>query len=96
MVVIDLFVLSALGWRSAYAMEPLQTICLNGVSHQHAMQDVTSSATLHHPAPRRAIGDWILPAYVSSPAKDMMLFDDSFEQCMLALYTFFLNMFYVA
>ena len=26
------------------------------------MQDLTSSATLHHPAPREAIGDWILPA----------------------------------
>ena len=43
-------------------MEPLQTTCLNGVSHQHALQDLTSSATLHHPAPREAIGDWILPA----------------------------------
>ena len=47
---------------TAYAMETLQTTCLNGVSHQHAMQDVASSATLHHPAPREAIGDWILPA----------------------------------
>ena len=43
-------------------MKPLQTTCLNGVSHQHAMQDLTSSATLHHPAPGEAIGDWILPA----------------------------------
>ena len=43
-------------------MEPLQTTCLSGESHQHAIQDLTSSATLHHPAPREAIGDWILPA----------------------------------
>ena len=35
---------------------------LNGGSHQHAMQDLTSSDTLHHPAPRQAIGDWIHPA----------------------------------
>ena len=42
-------------------MEPLQTTCLNGVSHQHAMQDLTSSATLHHPAPREAIGDYLIP-----------------------------------
>ena len=62
MLVIDLFALSSLGWRSACATEPLQSTYLNGVSHQHAMQDLTSSATLHHPAPREAIGDWILPA----------------------------------
>ena len=47
---------------TVYTMKPLQTTCLNGVSHQHAMQDLVSSATLHHPAPQEAIGDWILPA----------------------------------
>ena len=47
---------------TAYTMKTLQTTCLNRVSHQHATQDLTSSATLHHPAPREAIGDWILPA----------------------------------
>ena len=50
-------------------METLQTTCLNGVSHQHAIQDLTSSATLHHPAPREAIGDWILPARFASAQK---------------------------
>ena len=47
---------------TVYTMKPLQTTCLNGVSHQHAMQDLVSSATLHHPAPQEAIGFWILPA----------------------------------
>ena len=37
----------------------------DGVSHQHATQDLTSCVALHHPAPREAIGDWILPAKVT-------------------------------
>ena len=34
----------------------------DGVSHQHATQDLTSCVALHHPAPREAIGDWMTPA----------------------------------
>ena len=50
---------------TACAMKTLQTTCLIGVSHRHAMQDLVSSATLHHPDLREAIGSLTLPASMS-------------------------------
>ena len=48
----------------ACAMKTLQTICLIGVSHRHAMQDLVSSDTLHHPDLKEAIGGLTLPAMI--------------------------------
>ena len=50
---------------TACAMKTLQTICLIGVSHRHAMQDLVSSGTLHHPDLEEAIGGLTLPAIMS-------------------------------
>ena len=53
---------------TACAMKTLQTTCLIGVSHRHAMQDLVSSGTLHHPDLKETIGDLTLPATGSTIA----------------------------
>ena len=50
---------------TACAMKTLQTTCLIGVNHRHVMQDLVSSATLHHPDLKEAIGGLTLPAIMS-------------------------------
>ena len=49
-------------------MKTLQTTCLIGVNHRHALQDLVSSDTLHHPDLKEAIGDLTLPAEMSNIA----------------------------
>ena len=41
----------------AYATSPLQTTCLARVSHQHSLQDLLSSLTIHRQVPEGDKGD---------------------------------------